>query len=408
MKKIITKIIITALFLVVMIPCVSSAQITMNATTTITHTLSLHAQGSEVMFLQNFLKDQGFYDYSVSTGYFGSITKQAVIAFQKKYGINPIGVVGPATRAKIAELLIIKNNNHTGSVDTSEIKSGYIHHSGNKNTNDTTAPVVTISNLNLVHFSTTTPSFEATATDDTGVTRFYFKVDGVSAGAESSDGNLFRTMAPITEGEHVLTAVAYDAAGNVTTSDPYSFYIDTIAPLLTITSPGGSSINTDPVALSASVIDSQNIDSVVVTIYDAAPPNNVIYTHTFNSEPYNITWSNGAPDGSYIVEFTATDAAGNVGTAMKALSITVDIVNYNLTINKVGGGVGTVISSPAGISCGATCAASFASGAMVSLSAIPAMGSMFSGWSGGGCFGTGACVVTMTGATSVSAVFDPI
>lgn len=395
------------MFSIVMIPIVSSAQITTNATTTITHTLALYAQGPEVVFLQDFLKTQGFYDYPVSTGYFGSITKRSVIAFQKKYGINPIGVVGPATRAKILELLASKNNNQNGQVDSSAMTSGYSHHGGSSNNGDTTAPVVTISNLNLVHFSTTTPSFLATATDNIGVTRFYFKVDGVSAGTESNDGNLSRTLAPMTEGEHVLTAVAYDAAGNVTTSDPYPFYIDTIAPLVTITSPGGSSINTDPVALSASVIDSQNIDSVVVTIYDAAPPNNVIYTHTFNSEPYNVTWSNGAPDGSYIVEFTATDAAGNVGTAMKALNITADIVSYNLTVNKGGGGVGTVISSPAGISCGATCAASFSQGTMVSLSAIPAMGSVFSGWSGGGCSGTGACVVSVTGAVSVNAVFDP-
>ena len=33
------------------------------------------------------------------TGYFGPLTKQAVIAWQRAHGINPIGVVGPATRA---------------------------------------------------------------------------------------------------------------------------------------------------------------------------------------------------------------------------------------------------------------------------------------------------------------------
>ena len=75
-----------------------------------------------------------------------------------------------------------------------------------------------------------------------------------------------------------------------------------------------------------------------------------------------------------------------------------------LTVTDTGTGTGTVTSSPAGISCGATCSASFASGTMVSLTATPASGSAFAGWSGA-CSGTGACSVTMNAATSVTAMF---
>jgi hypothetical protein len=77
-----------------------------------------------------------------------------------------------------------------------------------------------------------------------------------------------------------------------------------------------------------------------------------------------------------------------------------------LTISKSGPGSGTVTSSPAGIDCGAACKAEFNSGAIVTLSAIAAEGSVFSGWSGA-CTGTGSCQVTMSAAKSVDAQFSP-
>jgi hypothetical protein len=76
-----------------------------------------------------------------------------------------------------------------------------------------------------------------------------------------------------------------------------------------------------------------------------------------------------------------------------------------LSVAKVGTGTGTVTSAPAGISCGATCSAGFGSGAVVTLTAAPAAGSVFAGWSGGGCSGTGPCTVTMNASVSVMAMF---
>jgi hypothetical protein len=78
---------------------------------------------------------------------------------------------------------------------------------------------------------------------------------------------------------------------------------------------------------------------------------------------------------------------------------------YTLTATKSGTGVGTVGSVPAGITCGATCSASFNNGTTVTLTAFPASGSTFTGWSGAGCSGAGDCSVTVTGATSVTATF---
>ncbi len=57
--------------------------------------------------LQQFLKNQGagIYPEALVTGNFGSLTRSAVMRFQKLYGINQTGFVGILTRAKINELL---------------------------------------------------------------------------------------------------------------------------------------------------------------------------------------------------------------------------------------------------------------------------------------------------------------
>ncbi|MGC9046815.1 MAG: InlB B-repeat-containing protein [Minisyncoccia bacterium] len=78
---------------------------------------------------------------------------------------------------------------------------------------------------------------------------------------------------------------------------------------------------------------------------------------------------------------------------------------YALTVNKTGTGLGTVTSNPIGINCGSDCAENYASGVVVTLSAAPASGSEFAGWSGA-CSGTGNCVVTMTEAKSITAAFN--
>jgi hypothetical protein len=78
---------------------------------------------------------------------------------------------------------------------------------------------------------------------------------------------------------------------------------------------------------------------------------------------------------------------------------------FALVVAKAGTGSGTVTSNPAGITCGSTCSAAYNGGTVVTLSAVPDAGSVFTGWSGGGCAGTGTCTVTVTAATTVTATF---
>src|SRR5262249_50783998 len=78
--------------------------------------------------------------------------------------------------------------------------------------------------------------------------------------------------------------------------------------------------------------------------------------------------------------------------------------NFQLTVLSAGTGAGTIMSSPAGINCGATCSASFAGGTVVTLTAAANSSSTFAVGSGA-CTGTGVCSVTLTGNASVTATF---
>jgi hypothetical protein len=75
-----------------------------------------------------------------------------------------------------------------------------------------------------------------------------------------------------------------------------------------------------------------------------------------------------------------------------------------LTVTKTGTGKGSIISNPAGISCGGSCSAAYAFGTTITLSPLPARGSTFKGWSGA-CSGSGTCTLTLTQEQSATATF---
>ena len=55
---------------------------------------------SEVPTIQRILQEKGYFKHEI-TGYYGNITKNAVISFQNDNGIKADGIVGPVTRSKL-------------------------------------------------------------------------------------------------------------------------------------------------------------------------------------------------------------------------------------------------------------------------------------------------------------------
>ena len=111
--------------------------------------------------------------------------------------------------------------------------------------------------------------------------------------------------------------------------------------------------------------------------------------------------------------FTGWTGAGCTGTApcvvtmdqARQVTATFTTITHDLGVTTAGTGGGTVTSDPTGIDCGTTCTAPYDTGTLVTLTAAPDPTSTFTGWTGAGCTGTAACVVTMDQARQVTATF---
>ncbi|HEY6205523.1 MAG TPA: galactose oxidase-like domain-containing protein [Chthoniobacterales bacterium] len=153
------------------------------------------------------------------------------------------------------------------------------------------------------------------------------------------------------------------------------------------TGAGSGTVTSDLSGITCGATCSKNYnygDSVTLTATSAAPGS------TFTG------WSGGGCSGTGACTVTLTSP----------ITVTANFapITINLNISKSGTGGGTVTSNPAGIDCGATCAAIYGYGTPVTLTAVPDAGSAFNGWSGG-CTGTGDCAPDLTADASVTADF---
>ena len=92
-------------------------------------------------------------------------------------------------------------------------------------------------------------------------------------------------------------------------------------------------------------------------------------------------------------------------TAPSQVTATFALKSYTVTVVLSGTGSGAVTSAPAGVVCGGTCAAIFAHGTALTLTAAPTAGSDFAGWNGG-CSGLAACHLVVTQAVTLTATFN--
>jgi len=92
---------------------------------TFTKYLYIGHENDEVKKLQLKLKELGYFTYPTATGYFGSVTKEAVVKFQKAKGISQVGWIGPQTRKALNSSKLAVVSSKTEKVAVKTTPSGY-------------------------------------------------------------------------------------------------------------------------------------------------------------------------------------------------------------------------------------------------------------------------------------------
>lgn len=127
------------------------------------------------------------------------------------------------------------------------------------------------------------------------------------------------------------------------------------------------------------------------------------------AENSQVTLQAVAADGYEFESWSgACSGSGTCNLTMTSnLNVTANFVEEPVTeyqLDVTANGLGTIISTPSGIDCGADCDELFDEDTQVSLTATPQSGYRFERWEGS-CTGSNACSVTMDSAKSVTAVF---
>jgi len=134
---------------------------------------------------------------------------------------------------------------------------------------------------------------------------------------------------------------------------------------------------------------------------------------------FSVTEADPVPVGFELIDVECEDPDGGSSVDLDARTATIDLSagetvtctftntkQVTLTVNRTGTGNGTVTSNPAGINCGADCTETYNGNTVVALTATPAAGSSFAGWSGD-CSGTDPTTsVTMNANKTCTATFN--
>lgn len=181
---------------------------------------------------------------------------------------------------------------------------------------DTAAPATSITSPADGATVSDTVTVSASATDDVGVTKVDFFVNGsLSASDTSAPYSFSWNTTLVANGGYSLTSRAYDAAGNSTTSAAVNVTVsnanpaDTTAPTTSITSPAAGATLSGTANVTASASDNVEVTKVEFFI-------DGVLAATDTASPYSFAWNTTtATNASHTLTSKAYDAAGNVGTS---------------------------------------------------------------------------------------------
>ncbi|GFO63689.1 Ig-like domain-containing protein [Geomonas paludis] len=184
--------------------------------------------------------------------------------------------------------------------------------------NDLIAPTVSLASPVSGTTVSGTVAVTANASDNVGVSKVEFYRNNVlQATVAASPYSYNWDTTQVANGSYTLTAKAYDAVGNVTTSTSSSVSVanpvpDTTAPVVSVSSPANGSSVSGTVAVTAAASD--NVAVTKVEFY-----RNGVLVGTSTAAPYAYSWdTTKVANGSYSLSVKGYDAAGNVGVSQSS------------------------------------------------------------------------------------------
>jgi len=194
---------------------------------------------------------------------------------------------------------------------------------------DTTPPTVSVTSPGSGSTVSGPITVSANATDDIGVAGVQFQLDGGLLGAEDTTAPYSVPWDTTTagNGNHTLTAVARDGAGNTKTSSPVTVTVsnapppppDTQAPAVSITSPSSGSTVSGTITVAADASDNVGVAGVQFELDGG------LLGAEDTTAPYSVPWDTTTTgNGSHTLTAVARDAAGNIRTSSP---VTVTVFN---------------------------------------------------------------------------------
>ena len=189
-------------------------------------------------------------------------------------------------------------------------------------------------------------------------------------------------------------------------------YTQTSTPSVVMTAPANLATVSSTVTVSASSTAVSPASIASVQFYLDGSPLGSPVTSTSSPNTYSYSWNTvSTTNASHSLLAVALDNYGNTATS-SAVSLTVSngsgsaSVIYTLNLTASGTGQGSIAG--AGLKCTASCSLGVVSGQSVSLTAIPAAGSVFAGWNGD-CSSAGTnpvCSISLTANKTAIASFN--